>query len=127
MATDTRAETVESCGEHNQHWLLRVLQHVGVYALLVSFEVVYASFIVTVGEIFAQPGVEFPQWFRAVHAAGLGIPVVVTLALAAYYTMSVVSGESPGEWWRYALYAAGGAALVLPVFYYLAPQAVGAF
>jgi len=127
MATDTSTSTTVESGGNQQHTLLRALQHVGVFGLLASFQIVYASFIVTVNEAFAAASPGFPLWFDVVLQTGIGIPVVVVLALAGHYVASVVSGDSAGGWWRWGLYAAGIAALVLPVFNYLAPQAAGAF
>jgi hypothetical protein len=127
MATDTSTSTTVEPAENQQHRLLRVLQHVGVFGLLASFQIVYASFIVAVNEAFAPARPEFPLWFDVVLQTGIGIPVVVVLALAGHYVASIVTGDRAGDWWRWALYAAGIAALVLPVFNYLAPQAAGAF
>lgn len=127
MATTTSTETTDASAENQQHTLLRALQHVGVFGLLASFQIVYASFIVAVSEAFAAASPEFPLWFDIVLQTGIGIPVVVVLALAGHYVASIVSGDSAGDWWRWSLYAAGVAALVLPVFNYLAPQAAGAF
>jgi len=119
MATDTSTTTKVESGGNQQSSYGKVFQHIGVLALVGSFQVVYSTFIVVANEVFSQASVDLPQWFEIVVQTGTGIPVVVVLALTANYTVAAITGKEPVDWWRITAYAAAIGLLALPVMNYI--------